>query len=120
MAVLRVSQVLSLGLKYAGANLQRYDKSRRFNKWVQRFKSCYGLHPLVCTVLWCDLKNHGIDTEHNLERFFMSLYWMKNYDAESVLAVIYNLDEETVRVWCWYYSECLQELSYTKVNTQRK
>ena len=36
---------------------------------------------------------------------------MKNYPTESVLAVRFNLGEDTIRLWCWHYAQCLEILS---------
>lgn len=45
----------------------------------------------------------------------MCLYWLKNYDTESALLVEYDLDEKDVRLWLWYYAECLEVLSGVKI-----
>jgi hypothetical protein len=63
--------------------------------------------------LWNELRD--IDTERNMEKYFMCLYWLKNYDTESVLAVRFDLGEETVRLWLWYYAEAVAMLKDRKI-----
>ena len=110
MAVLRSLDFMLQGLLFAGSSERQVSTSVPYAKKLSRFKSCFGSHPLVCAHVWVHLQNEGIDTEHNLERFFLTLFWLKGYATESVLSVKFDLEEETIRLWCWYYADCLQML----------
>jgi hypothetical protein len=45
----------------------------------------------------------------------MTLSWLKNYDTEARLAGRFNLDMKTIRLWCEYYSECLDIMGGEKI-----
>ena len=113
MAILRATDILFKGLQAVGASARHCSNDTSLSKRVRRFKACFGSHPLVIARNWHDLRE--IDTERNLSRYFMSLFWLKIYPTEALLACKFNLHEETVRLWCWFYAECLQVLSQSKV-----
>ena len=103
MPRITTDQILQTGLILAGYN--KKQRNRRYAQLVEWFCSNYGAHPLVYAVLWEELRS--IDEERKLKYFFLTLLWLKNYDTEGILAGRFNLDEKTIRLWCEYYSECL-------------
>lgn len=109
MAIIYTSDILLRGLKSLGANEKSVSTSVSFATRISRFKSCFGAHPFIYASIWAELES--IDKERNLERFFLFLFWLKNYPTEGVLAVRFNLGEETIRLWCWHYANCLAILS---------
>lgn len=113
MAILYASEILSRGLLCAGANEKNASTNVSCTTRIIRFKSCFGAHPLICARIWTNLES--IDKERNLERFFLCLFWLKSYPTEGILAVRFNLGEETIRLWCWYYVNCLAILSETLI-----
>lgn len=68
------------------------------------------MHPLLCCEIWGKL-GISIDKERKIDRFFLCLFWLKTYPTEAVLAVQFDLLEDTVRLWIWYYARCLELLS---------
>lgn len=108
--MIRTSEILEISLVTMGS-CHRKATSIAFSKRVARFKACFGLHPLLFARLWLLLKNHAIDKERRMDRFFLCLFWMKSYPTESVMAVQFDLQEETLRLWLWYYARCLALLS---------
>ena len=113
MVILSSNEVLLRGLRNAGSSDRQVSANVSFATKVGRFKSCFGAHPFVYARLWIELQ--GFDTERKIEMFFMFLFWLKTYPTEAVLAVRYNLPEKDVRLWCWYYAECLKVLSETLI-----
>jgi hypothetical protein len=108
-----VNRLLRIGLLCLGASDRHVSRSVPYAKRVVRFKSCFGQLPSVYARLWSELRD--IDTERNMAKYFMCLYWFKNYDTESVLAVRFDLGEETVRLWLWYYAEAIALLKENKI-----
>jgi hypothetical protein len=111
-----VDQILQAGLILAG-----YDANQRNRVYAQRvewFNANYGAHPLVYARLWEEIRS--IDEERNLKYFFLALNWLKNYDTEAVLAGRFNLDEKTIRLWCEYYTECLEIICQQKIKLPRQ
>ena len=104
-----IDQEIERGLRCLGAREDRASTDVSYAKRVNRFKSCFGVHPILFRRLWTALNE--IDKERNVDRFFLCLFWLKNYPTESVLAVQFNLLEDTVRMWIWYYARCLEILS---------
>ena len=110
--VLTASYVLQQGLRFAGCSVRQ--QNTRVTTMIRRFKACYGSHPLVYARLWSDLERG--DSERKLHHFFLCLYWLKCYATECVLACLFQVDEDTVRAYCWYYAECIQQLKDEKVS----
>ena len=108
MAVLGANEILDIGLQMAGADENQRDTA--LNTRLGYFRTAYGSHPLVYARIWDDLYQTGIDSERKVNYFFLSLFWMKEYDKERDLALRFHYNEETIRTWTWYYAECIQEL----------
>ena len=105
---------LHVGLTVAGASQKTLGRNVAIGTKISRFSAVFGIHPLVCTRLWDCLQE--FDNERKLERFFLCLNWLKCYDKESVLAVRYDLSEKELRLWLWYYAECLSFLSQSLIS----
>ena len=106
-----IVDLLQRGLLCVGATRERTSSAVAFSKRVSRFKSCFGMHPMLCMELWNKLGSSNIDRERKIDRYFLSLFWLKSYATEAVLAVQFDLLEDTVRLWTWYYARCLEILS---------
>jgi hypothetical protein len=92
------------GLKHAGFD-DRSNKANRLHKY-RRFKAWYGSDPIVYAQLWEDLvtteiAEARIRPEDDLDRFLMSLYFLKAYTSEEHRSGIFKLSEKTAREWTW-------------------
>ena len=96
---------MECGLAMVGKRGWKVQYSTR----VDRFRNLFGAHPLIYTKIWSDLE--PIDQERKLGYFLICLYWMKGYGTEVELSSQFDLDEETIRSWCWYYAECIAEMA---------
>lgn len=105
---IQLSLLVTNALRYAGCHERLLSHSVSWQKKISRYKACFGQLPYVHAKIWLRLRN--IDKERNQERFFMTLFFFKTYPTESVLAVRFGIDEETVRSWIWYYAEALAML----------
>jgi hypothetical protein len=111
MSRISIDQMLQAGLILAGYNQKQ--RNRQYSQLINWFKSNYGSHPHVYCVVWDRLE--PFDDERKLKYFLMTLSWFKNYDTEAILAGRFNLDEKTIRLWCAYYTECLDELCEERI-----
>ena len=101
--------MLECGLAMAGKRDWKVKRSSR----VDLFQELYGAHPLIYTKIWKDLDS--IDHERKLGYYLIAIFWLRGYHTECDLAARYDLDEETIRGWCWYYAECIAELQETVI-----
>ena len=104
---LDANEILVKGLEFLSGsftlNLRHY-----FSTKCVRFTACFGAEPSVIAKVWADL--YPIDIQRKMDMFFLCLYWLKNYPTESVMAVKFGIDEKKIRVWLWYYVDCLSDL----------
>lgn len=107
-AEIDAKEILVKGLEFLSGRIIFSDLRHFFSSQSTRFAACFGADPSVLAKVWSDL--YPVDTQRNINMFFLCLYWLKNYPTESVMAVKFNMDEKRIRVWLWYYVECLSEL----------
>ncbi len=105
MAILRPHELLHEGLRHVGCSERLLSRNVPYRKKVERYKACFGQLPYVHAVVWAKMKR--FDNERRMDRFYMLLFFYKVYDTEAVLAVRFDIDEDTVRLWLWYYAEAL-------------
>jgi hypothetical protein len=116
---LTVDQVLKIGLDWAGFDACRRGRVSRDTN-IKRFKSHFGSSPLVCTVIWDDLLTTEIPDARIgrttcIDRFFLTLYFLKAYPTEEKLAGISKLGEKTARRWIWFIASKIQALKAVQV-----
>ena len=113
-------EMLRMGLEVAGFDDLRRQKVNRATS-VTRFKSYYGSTPLVCAVIWEDLVTAEIP-EARIEpgtapsKFFLGMYFLKDYRTEEKLAGGFKTCEKTARKWAWYFARKIQALKAKKVS----
>jgi hypothetical protein len=113
-------EMLRMGLEVVGFNDLRRQKVNRATS-VTRFKSYYGSTPPVCAVIWEDLVTAEIP-EARIEpgtapsKFFLGMYFLKDYRTEEKLAGGFKTCEKTARKWAWYFAHKIQALKAKKVS----
>ena len=108
-------EVLRIGFGIIG---DRDSLKRTRMMQIRRFKSLYGSNPIVYSVLWENLQTTDIEeakitpkNKEDLEKFLMSIYWLKTNDTEAKIVSRFRFkDEKTVRKWCWFYAKKIQAL----------
>ena len=73
---------------------------------TQRFKSLFGISPLVCSKAW-NLLRATIDDSSRPVHFLWALLFLKTYATNKVLRALTRSDEKTLRKWTWYFIEKL-------------
>ena len=64
--------------------------------FYRRFKSSFGVSPLICSVLWhlvSSKKNNSLTWKHLL----WTLFHLKVYNTENVMASMFHADEKTIK-----------------------
>ena len=112
--------MLRQGLDLAGFHVSRQHIARATN--IRRFQANYGCSPVVCVAIWEELTTTGIPEAHihppktgTLEKFLMTLYFLKVYATEEKLAGFSKLCEKTARHWVWVLARKIQALKAKKV-----
>ena len=81
-----IDGMLQVGLLLAGNNVKQ--RSRPYDQLITWFKANYGAHPLVCSVLWQQLRS--IDEERKLKYFYLCLPRLKDNNTEAQVKKIFE------------------------------
>ena len=77
-------------------------RTRNHNAWERTFRSNFGICTDVAWYVWVNL--NGLTTrKSHPKHFLMSLYFLKTYSTENVIASYFNVDEKTARFWIWEF-----------------
>jgi hypothetical protein len=110
--------MLMVGLQTIGFDITKVNNVNEA-KNVDRFRASYGASPLVCSIIFNEVRtrNIGDATIHNprIKHFLMALHWLKRYPVEKVMTVIFKLHEDTVRRKVFEFVEAIQALKVYKV-----
>jgi hypothetical protein len=110
--------MLRLGLNQIGCT--EYHRDRVCDKTnLSRFAATFGVSPLICSMVFRDIQLH-VDDGATIDNpkplmLLMSLYWLYRYPVETMTAVCFKFDEDTVRKWVWKYCKAIQALLPHKV-----
>jgi hypothetical protein len=108
--------VLKLGLKFVGFNETRQSKVGK-KKNIERFRAFFGIGYAGVAVLLKDLQSSERTRVHKLDLkyFFLALNYLKTYNTELVMSGWWDLHEDTVHQWSWFYIKKIQQLKEEKV-----
>jgi hypothetical protein len=121
MTLYTPDRMLEMGLELAGFDLSERQCRVKRDTNVRRFKSHYGSSPLVCAAIWENLMittipEARISPRMNPEKFFLGMYFLKEYPTEEKIAGVFKTCEKTARKWAWYFASKLQALKALKVS----
>jgi hypothetical protein len=120
LLALSADDVLEHGLQYVG-----FDKGRQSNvakkKNKERFRASFGIGNEAVAALLKDIQTSKRARVENvdLKYFFLALNFLKTYSTELVLSGWWDLHEDTVHKWSWYYIQKFQQLKEEKVGSFR-
>ena len=120
MTIYLPDEMMMMSLEMAGFDHRRQERVQRATN-VRRFKSFYGSSPLVCAAIWEDLVTATIPEAQilpstSVSKFFLALYFLKEYPTEEKLAGAFKTCEKTARKWAWYFAQKVQALKEKKVS----
>lgn len=101
-------RMLFLGLSLVGFDHDRQKVSDTWN--TRRFRAFYGVGDQALTCLY-----NNLAPKPDLEKFLMTVSWMKLYETEHVLSGRWGIHENTIRPILKKNSEAIQRLKETKV-----
>lgn len=78
---------------------------------IRRFKSFFGVSPLICAVCWQNIKSN-LPMDYKEVHLLWALLFLKCYNTESINHCIAQCDEKTFRKRVWVVVE---ELALMKV-----
>jgi hypothetical protein len=111
MATPDAKTIQATGLEMIGVSPHRQQKTCAATN-MARFRSSFSCCPDACRQLFHDLRSL---VRPNIMYFLLALFWMTTYETESNMASLFNLDEKTVRKWCWEYVQSIESLALEKV-----
>lgn len=113
VVVLTPTEVLQFGLKLVGFGdrmIQRVGEKKN----LSRFRTHYGVHPIVYAALLIRLQEtadedarlvfDGID-DGNLKYFFMAVHFLACYPTEEQAEAIFKVCDRSYRHWVWIMVE---------------
>lgn len=119
--ILSPSEILKRGLELLGSDEAAQARVNRSTN-IRRFKRHYASSPSACANLWATLQTTTVAeahipraNRHDLDMFLMSLLYMKVYPTEEVLAMRFNIHEQTARKWARFYVEKIAALKGSKI-----
>jgi hypothetical protein len=119
MAAINVlpADFLAIGLEWAGFDASRQNGRHETN--VRRFVAFYGAYPETCSAIFTDFQTTQIFAARipkpSVLNFLMTLFFLKRYNTEDVIAGTFKVDEKTARKWVWKYIRAMQALKAEKV-----
>jgi len=119
--VVTPNEVLERGLALVGFSNQRQQNVRR-EKNIGRFCTHFGAKPNVYAAMWLDLHVTEVDGARivpgdgiTMERFLMTVHFLKCYPKEHESEAIFQLSDRTIRKYTWLILEKIQALMETKI-----
>ena len=110
--------ILTSGLQLVGYSIKQQLRVKRQTN-ERRFKAHFGSCPLMCAVVWKDLqtceKPLPSVSNKDFNLFLMTLFFLKSYPTEEIMASRFHLHEQTVRKWLSFYVERLAALRKYKI-----
>ena len=113
-------EILRFGLLLANFSICKQETVLSEHN-IRRFKSHFGSSPLVCAAIWADLISTDIQEARiipfagALDKFFLSLFFLKTCATEEKLSAFSRSCEKVARRWVWFFVSKLQALKTKKV-----
>ena len=101
--------MLDLGIDILGFSKHAHDKMKN-----ERFRASFGIDPIACNIIFRDLQTVVIGNAR-IEKidpyfFLMTLFWLRNYMTNIVMAGDFHIDDKTLSKWLWIYTYGIQAL----------
>jgi hypothetical protein len=96
-----------------GHSITKHDITKSEFVGERRFKSFFGVSPVVCSICWEQLIDKmpiGSKPIHLL----WTLLFLKRYNSEEVNRTLTGVNEKTFRKWIWLMIELLAKLEVVK------
>ena len=109
--------ILDLGIETLGFSKHEHDKMKN-----ERFCASFGIDPIACNIIFCDLQTVDIGNatikQIDPYYFLMTLFWLRNYMTNIVMAGVFHIDDKTLSKWVWIYTYGVRALKETKVRKE--
>lgn len=96
---------LKLGTRYTNSK-----SSQSYKMKLRRFKSFFGVTPLVCSLVWFRIKNDAPADSHP-KHLLWGLLFLKQYSNEHIRRSILDADEKTIRKWTWIFVKLISDMN---------
>lgn len=80
------------------------------NTNLRRFKSFFGVSPVVCALTW-DIIKFEAPSQSAPNHLLWCLYFLKQYPTEHEMRSLFKADEKTIRKWIWIFLKMLSNLN---------
>ena len=118
LLVVTPEEWLVIGLQSVGFDPIRQNHCHKTN--IERFLAHFGASPETLCAIFSDLQTTQIEAARiakpSILHFLMTMYWLKTYSSEPVMAATFKVDEKTARTQVWKYVLVIQALKEQKVN----
>jgi hypothetical protein len=94
-----------------GSNIIKHHSNNSLNTGLRRFKSFYGVSPLICQTVWNLLNANKLPSGSKPLHLLWTLIFLKQYNSEHVNHAITGADEKTFRKWVWIFIELIADLN---------
>ena len=108
LLVVTPEEWLVIGLQSVGFDPIRQIRGHETN--IERFLAHFGASPETLCAIFSDLQTTQIEAARiakpSILHFLMTMYWLKTYSSETVMAATFKVDEKTARTQVWKYVSC--------------
>ncbi len=106
---------LQLGLSLVLGGGRQHSQSQA----TKQFHSLYGASPFVCSLLWGMIVGFGeLDPYCHPKHLMWTLLFLKTYLPETILSIMLDATEKTIRKWIWYIIDTLSDLEPDLVSAE--
>lgn len=96
---------IKLGNTYTDSSMTRSTSVA-----LRRFKSFFGVTPIVCSIIWEKLSDE-LPPLAEPKHLLWTLLFLKQYGNEHTRRAIVRADEKTIRKWTWIFVELLSNMN---------
>ena len=118
LLVVTPEEWLVIGLQSVGFDPIRQNRCHETN--IERFLAHFGASPETLCAIFPDLQMTQIEAARiakpSILHFLMTMYCLKTYSSEPMMAATFKVDEKTARTQVWKYVLVIQALKEQKVN----
>lgn len=119
--ILTTDEVLARGLEPVNYDVIRQESVKQKTR-VRQFKTHFGSHPSIYAELWEALQTSddqnvcvASNSSKDIDMFLKSIFYLKSYPLDDVLASRFGLHEQTCQKWVNFYVQKIAALKDAKI-----
>lgn len=96
-----------------GLTITNHDESKSRSTAHRKYRSFFGVSPLICSICWTLLKNKLPNYSRPIHLLW-ALLFLKKYETEEVSVALTKADAKKFRKWSWIFVDLLSNLNMVR------